>query len=86
MPEGIGWGERGICEVCVHVREQPEFYRWLVAERGYQSLMEPCEAPNQPPNGTHAGLSYVADPEGARSSSSSGVMPRGGWSDPGRTG
>jgi catechol 2,3-dioxygenase-like lactoylglutathione lyase family enzyme len=66
MPEGIGWGERGICEVCVHVREQPEFYRWLVAERGYQSLMEPCEAPNQPPNGTHAGLSYVADPEGGK--------------------
>ena len=61
-----GMGERGICEVCVHVRGQRDFYRWLVEERGYESLMEPCEAPNQPPNNTHADLSYVADPEGGK--------------------
>jgi catechol 2,3-dioxygenase-like lactoylglutathione lyase family enzyme len=66
MPEGIGWGELGICEVCVHVRNQPDFYRWLVEERGATSLMEPCDAPNQPPNNTHASLSYVADPDGGK--------------------
>jgi catechol 2,3-dioxygenase-like lactoylglutathione lyase family enzyme len=66
IPAGQGWGERGICEVCVHVRGQRDFYRWLVEERGYDGLMEPCEAPNQPPNNTHADLSYVADPEGGK--------------------
>jgi catechol 2,3-dioxygenase-like lactoylglutathione lyase family enzyme len=66
MPKGIGWGELGICEVCVHVRDQPAFYQWLVDERGATSLMEPCDAPHQPPNDTHASLSYVADPEGGK--------------------
>ena len=66
LPEGIGWGEPGICEVCIHVRNQPEFYRWLVEGRGATSLMEPCDAPNQPPNNTHASLSYVSDPDGGK--------------------
>jgi catechol 2,3-dioxygenase-like lactoylglutathione lyase family enzyme len=66
MPAGIGWGELGICEVCVHVRDQADVYHQLVRERGATSLLEPCDAPNQPPNNTHASLSYVADPDGGK--------------------
>jgi catechol 2,3-dioxygenase-like lactoylglutathione lyase family enzyme len=63
-PEGQAWGEPGICEVCVHVNGQSAFYRDLVA-RGRTGLMEPNEA-DLPPYQTHCGLSYVADPDGAK--------------------
>ncbi|MGI8335757.1 VOC family protein [Actinomadura scrupuli] len=63
-PEGQAWGEPGICEVCVHVNHQSDFYRELVA-RGHAGLMEPNEA-DLPPYQTHCGLSYVADPDGAK--------------------
>ena len=26
MPEGMAWGERGVCEVCVHVKAQDKLY------------------------------------------------------------
>lgn len=64
MPAGQAWGEPGICEVCVHVNGQADFYRELVA-RGHTGLMEPNEA-DLPPYETHCGLSYVADPDGAK--------------------
>jgi catechol 2,3-dioxygenase-like lactoylglutathione lyase family enzyme len=64
MPAGMAWGEPGICEVCVHVKDQPAFYRRLV-ERGVPSLMEPNEAVLTP-HGTRVGLSYVADPDGTK--------------------
>jgi catechol 2,3-dioxygenase-like lactoylglutathione lyase family enzyme len=63
-PEGQAWGEPGICEVCVHVHQQSDFYREFVA-RGHAGLMEPNEA-DLPPYQTHCGLSYVADPDGAK--------------------
>ena len=63
-PEGQAWGEPGICEVCVHVNEQAGFYRELVA-RGHTGQMEPNES-DLPPYQTHCGLSYVADPDGAK--------------------
>jgi catechol 2,3-dioxygenase-like lactoylglutathione lyase family enzyme len=63
-PEGQAWGEPGICEVCVHVNGQAGFYRELVA-RGHTGLMEPNES-DLPPYQTHCGLSYVADPDGAK--------------------
>jgi catechol 2,3-dioxygenase-like lactoylglutathione lyase family enzyme len=63
-PEGQAWGEPGICEVCVHVNRQSDFYRELVA-RGHTGLMEPNES-DLPPYQTHCGLSYVADPDGAK--------------------
>ncbi len=43
MPEGMAWGEPGICEVCVHVRGQAQFHADLVA-RGHPNLMDPNEA------------------------------------------
>lgn len=64
MPEGMAWGEPGICEVCVHVRGQAKFHADLVT-RGYPNLMDPNEADLEPYQ-THCGLSYVADPDGAK--------------------
>jgi catechol 2,3-dioxygenase-like lactoylglutathione lyase family enzyme len=65
MPEGIGWGEPGVCEVCVHVKNQAGLYRRLVDEHGVPGLMEPNEAP-LPPHDTLCSLSYVADPDGTK--------------------
>lgn len=64
QPAGQAWGEPGICEVCVHVNGQAEFYRSLVAA-GHTALMEPNEA-HLEPYLTHCGLSYVSDPDGAK--------------------
>jgi catechol 2,3-dioxygenase-like lactoylglutathione lyase family enzyme len=63
LPDGIAWGERGVCEVCVHLRDQPELHRWLVGERGAPSLMSPVVMQAPP---TSASLSYVADPGGGK--------------------
>jgi catechol 2,3-dioxygenase-like lactoylglutathione lyase family enzyme len=62
--QGIAWGEPGICEICVHARDQAGVYRRLV-ERGHRSLMEPGEYP-LPPHDTRCSLSYVADPDGTK--------------------
>lgn len=64
MPAGMAWGERGICEVCIHVNGQADFYEKLVA-RGHKPLMQPNDAILDP-HETHCGLSYVADPDGAK--------------------
>lgn len=64
MPDGMAWGEPGICEVCVHVHGQARFHADLVA-RGHKNLMDPNEADLEPYQ-THCGLSYVADPDGAK--------------------
>lgn len=64
LPEGIAWGEPGICEVCVHVHHQADFYRDMVAQ-GLTGIMEPNES-DLPPYQTHCGLSYVSDPDGAK--------------------
>lgn len=65
MPEGLAWGEIGVCEVCVHARGQDAVFRHLVGEKGYPPLMEPVVAP-LPPYDTTAELSYVADPSGGK--------------------
>ncbi len=62
MPEGMAWGEPGVCEICVHVRDQASFYRWLTEERSCKSLMEPVEA-DLTPDDVPVSLSYVADPD-----------------------
>lgn len=64
MPEGMAWGEPGICEVCVHVHGQAEFHDDLV-ERGHTNLMDPNDA-DLDPYRTHCGLSYVSDPDGTK--------------------
>jgi catechol 2,3-dioxygenase-like lactoylglutathione lyase family enzyme len=64
LPEGIGWGEPGVCEVCIHVKDQAGLYRRLL-DAGVSGLMEPNSAP-LPPYGTLCSLSYVADPDGTK--------------------
>ncbi len=64
MPEGMAWGERGVCEVCVHVKAQDKLYERLVAA-GHPALMEPNSSPLDP-FGTLCSLSYVADPDGTK--------------------
>jgi catechol 2,3-dioxygenase-like lactoylglutathione lyase family enzyme len=64
MPAGMAWGERGVCEVCVHVKGQDKLYSKLVAA-GYTALMEPNSSPLDP-FGTMCSLSYVADPDGTK--------------------
>jgi catechol 2,3-dioxygenase-like lactoylglutathione lyase family enzyme len=65
LPEGLAWGEPGVCEVCVHVRDHDAAYRRLVEERGHVSLMEPVGAVLDP-HGTAVRLSYLADPDGGK--------------------
>ncbi|HEX6022048.1 MAG TPA: VOC family protein [Solirubrobacter sp.] len=64
MPEGMAWGEPGVCEVCIHVKDQARLYERLVAN-GHTGLMEPNESPLDP-YGTMCSLSYVADPDGTK--------------------
>src|SRR3954453_3696172 len=46
-PTGGGWGELGICEICLHARGVDAVHRQLVAA-GAESLMEPLAADVQP--------------------------------------
>ena len=61
MPDGIGWGEPGIAEVCVHAKDQAGLYEQLVTA-GESGLMEPNTS-QLTPYGTTCSLSYVADPD-----------------------
>ena len=63
-PTGGGWGELGICEICLHARGVPEVHRDLVAA-GAQSLMEPLQA-SVDPNDVSLDIAYVADPWGGK--------------------
>lgn len=64
MPEGQAWGEVGVCEICLHVRNVPEVHDALVAA-GCESLMEPMSA-DVPPSGVTLDIAYVADPWGTK--------------------
>jgi catechol 2,3-dioxygenase-like lactoylglutathione lyase family enzyme len=59
-PTGGGWGELGICEICLHARGVGGVHDALVAA-GAQSLMEPLAAAVQP-NDVSLDIAYVADP------------------------
>jgi catechol 2,3-dioxygenase-like lactoylglutathione lyase family enzyme len=59
-PAGGGWGELGVCEVCLHTRGVEEVHRQLVAAGGV-SLMEPATA-STTPNDVALDIAYVADP------------------------
>ncbi len=80
QPAGQAWGEPGICEVCVHVNGQADFYRRLVAA-GHTGLMDPNEADLEPYN-THCGLSYVSDPDGAKIELIEWSTLEAGWPHP----
>jgi catechol 2,3-dioxygenase-like lactoylglutathione lyase family enzyme len=59
-PTGGGWGELGVCEICLHARGVDGVHRQLVAA-GADSLMEPLAADVQP-NDVSLDIAYVADP------------------------
>jgi catechol 2,3-dioxygenase-like lactoylglutathione lyase family enzyme len=59
-PTGGGWGELGICEICLHARGVDGVHRALVGA-GAESLMEPLSA-STPPNDVALDIAYVADP------------------------
>jgi catechol 2,3-dioxygenase-like lactoylglutathione lyase family enzyme len=59
-PAGACYGEVGICEVCVHVRDVRAVHKQLLA-MGCTELMEP-NTQQVPPFDIDVDLSYVADP------------------------
>jgi catechol 2,3-dioxygenase-like lactoylglutathione lyase family enzyme len=59
-PTGGGWGELGICEICLHARGVEGVHRALVGA-GAESLMEPLSA-STTPNDVALDIAYVADP------------------------
>jgi len=59
-PTGGGWGELGICEICLHARGVEGVHEQLVAA-GAESLMEPLAADVQP-HDVSLDIAYVADP------------------------
>jgi len=64
VPAGQAWGEVGVCEICLHVRNVQEVHDALVAG-GCASLMEPTSA-DVPPTGITLDIAYVADPWGTK--------------------
>lgn len=80
LPEGIGWGEPGICEICMHVKDQEALHRRLV-DGGVPSLMEPNETVTTP-NDAACGLSYVADPFGSKIELIEWLGLQDGWPTP----
>lgn len=79
-PEGMAWGEPGVCEVCVHVKDQAALYERLVAA-GHTALMEPNTSPLDP-YGTMCSLSYVADPDGTKIELIEWLDLEAGWPQP----
>lgn len=64
VPEGQAWGEIGVCEICLHVRDVRGVHDTLVAAGG-ASLMAPMRA-DVPPAGVTLDIAYVADPWGTK--------------------
>ncbi len=65
LPGDSGWGEIGVCEVCVHARNVAAVHKELVGTWGCTQLMEPVTA-EVTPYGLSVDLSYVADPGGGK--------------------
>jgi catechol 2,3-dioxygenase-like lactoylglutathione lyase family enzyme len=63
-PEGQAWGEVGVCEVCLHVRDVKGVHASLVAA-GCEELMPPMSAAVVP-HDVALDISYVADPWGTK--------------------
>jgi len=64
VPSGQAWGEVGVCEICLHVRDVQGVHDALVTA-GCESLMAPMAA-DVPPNGVSLDIAYVADPWGTK--------------------
>jgi catechol 2,3-dioxygenase-like lactoylglutathione lyase family enzyme len=65
VPAGLGWGEVGICEICLHVRDLDEVHARLAALPGGGTLMAPLSGA-VPPYDVTLDISYVHDPWGGK--------------------
>ena len=61
LPSGIGYGEVGLAEVCLHTRKTHEIFRHLVDDLKCEPLMTPVTAA-VPPHDISLEIGYVADP------------------------
>ena len=64
-PSGLGWGEVGICEVCLHARDVAQVHKELVETHGCTELMGYVSASTTPFDVT-ADVSYVEGPGGGK--------------------
>ncbi len=64
IPAGQAWGEVGVCEICLHVRDVWGVHARLV-EAGGTSLMEPLTGSVMPYD-VSLDIAYVADPWGGK--------------------
>lgn len=60
-PAGIGYGEVGLAEVCLHTLHTEKIFRHLVDDLKIKSLMEPLSA-SVGENNIDLDIGYVADP------------------------
>jgi catechol 2,3-dioxygenase-like lactoylglutathione lyase family enzyme len=64
-PSGLGWGEVGICEVCLHARDVAQVHKELVETHGCTELMGYVSASTTPFDVT-ADVSYIEGPGGGK--------------------
>jgi len=60
-PSGIGYGEIGLAEVCLHTVHTQKIYQELVEKLGCESLMVPLNA-SVGPHDVELDIGYIADP------------------------
>jgi catechol 2,3-dioxygenase-like lactoylglutathione lyase family enzyme len=65
IPEGTAWGELGVCEVCLHVRDLDAVHERLAALPGGGTLMAPLSGAVVPYD-VSLDISYVHDPWGGK--------------------
>lgn len=61
LPSGIGYGEVGLAEVCLHTQKTQEIFRHLVDDLKCEPLMTPVSAA-VPPHDISLEIGYIADP------------------------
>ena len=64
-PAGLGWGEVGICEVCLHARDVAQVHKELVETHGCTELMEFVSASTTPFD-VSVDVSYIEGPGGGK--------------------
>jgi catechol 2,3-dioxygenase-like lactoylglutathione lyase family enzyme len=65
IPPGTGWGELGICEICLHVRDLDTVHARLAELPGGGTLMAPLSGAVVPYD-VSLDISYVHDPWGGK--------------------
>jgi catechol 2,3-dioxygenase-like lactoylglutathione lyase family enzyme len=65
IPQGTAWGELGICEICLHVRDLEAVHARLAALPGGGTLMAPLSGAVVPYD-VSLDISYVHDPWGGK--------------------